>query len=99
MICRGCWRALEIARSALNSAKPCFVHVNHHPCDDHLPLQSDLKFFVSGSFLVGNTAFVQARTTLDKAASRLIKPVGVSWQSGGGLGVFGVNWGIARAFV
>jgi len=40
-------------------------------------LQFDLRFFASGSFLVGNTALVQAHTILDKAGACTIDPVGL----------------------
>ncbi|MFZ4538172.1 hypothetical protein, partial [Propionivibrio sp.] len=55
----------------LNRAQPCFVHVDHHPCDDQPTYQFRLKIIASGSLLDGNTALVQAHTSLDIAAARI----------------------------
>ena len=62
-------RGSEKVLQLLDRAKPCLVHVDHHPCDDQLPLRLLLTGAPSGSFLVGNTRPVQAHTTLDKAAT------------------------------
>jgi hypothetical protein len=68
-----CRRELNRAAGAeklldlLDRRQPCFVHVDHHPCDDQPTPHFSRNFFPSGSFLGGNTPLVQAHTTLDKA--------------------------------
>jgi hypothetical protein len=52
----------------LDRRQPCFVHVDHHPCDDQPTPHFPPNFYSSGSSLVGKTLLVQAHTTLDKAA-------------------------------
>jgi hypothetical protein len=43
-------------------------------------LKSNLKFFASGSYLVGNAALVQAHTKLDKAAGSFMERYGLNWN-------------------
>ncbi|WP_273704207.1 hypothetical protein [Candidatus Accumulibacter vicinus] len=51
----------------LDRRQPCFVRVDHPPCDEQPTPHFLRDFFRSGSFLGGNTTLVQAHTRLDKA--------------------------------
>ena len=70
----------------LDRRQPCFVHVDHHPCDDQPTPHFTRNFFRSGSFLGGKTPLVQAHTTLDKAPYHLsvphcgVDPIVRRWQ-------------------
>ncbi len=44
----------------LDRRQPCFVHVDHHPCDDQPTPSFTRNFFRPGAFLGGNTILDQA---------------------------------------